>query len=495
MKNLFLPALLCGGLASLPTPATAGGDPSAAWQVCGSWQKHQQNGTLLGADGRTRVSLQQAINQAMTGAGSPGRDLSIKGADATAGGAAVINNTRTVVFPVSQGKRVEIGAVTIRGDAALGPAPVLAFDSQEMLDFALDGGQITYHGTGAPVLFAPQDPTQLDRVDGIVDSTFKFTTTGPVDFHWRKGAPSFAEANYFNFGELNYSNAWNGTSNHADFYVPTVAPGQNFGYNIFQSQHVHGDIGTGTLWKIGNGVPPAGQDFGDNIYALNLLPDASPDAVGIDTYERNSTYIANIGRITAGTPLRLERGACGNIFILAEDSHWAGNVDASGCSDNLILGNGRYGFGLSDYISSPAPGELALTTHGVPAMSIKSNQQVGFTAGYGYRNMLSSAAAPAILSGFGAGASVVSGNGTATFRVDVGDGGTADAGVLRMPGAANGWNCQLGVVDPSPKNLLSQSVLTASTATSVAIRNELTSSGAPTPWPAHTVLMAICAAY
>jgi hypothetical protein len=470
-------------------------DYAGPWQVVGSWQKFKANAALVDASGRRADDLQKAIDIALTGIGTSGQDFMIKGADAPTGGAAVINNTRTVAFPATQGKRIDIGSVTIRGDASLGSAPGLWFDSQEMMDFSLSGGQVTYRANGIPVLFAPEHGTPLDGNVGIVDSQFKFTTTGPVAFRWLQGSPAFAEADHFYFGELNYSNAQNGAPENADFYVPTVASGQNFGYNLIQSPHVHGSIGIGTLWKIGNGPAPAGQDFGDNIYQLNLIPDSSPGATGIDTYESNSTYIANIGRITTGTPLKLEPGACGNIFILGEDSNWPGNVDASGCTTNLLLGNGRYGFGLNDFLSSPAPNELALTTNKVPAVVIGASQNVSFTTSYGYQNILSSAAGPVILSGFGANAAIISGNGTATFRIKVGDGSTADSGVLRLPAAGNGWNCQFSVFNPNAQNLLAQNVMTVSTATSVTVKNELTSTGAATSWPAGTVLIGMCAAY
>jgi hypothetical protein len=140
------------------------------WQVVGSWQKFKANAALVDASGRRADDLQKAIDIALTGIGTSGQDFMIKGADAPTGGAAVINNTRTVAFPATQGKRIDIGAVTIRGDASLGAAPGLWFDSQEMMDFSLNGGQVTYRANGIPVLFAPEHGTPLDGNVGIVDS-------------------------------------------------------------------------------------------------------------------------------------------------------------------------------------------------------------------------------------------------------------------------------------------------------------------------------------
>lgn len=46
------------------------------------------------------------------------------------------------------------------------------------------------------------------------------------------------------------------------------------------------------------------------------------------------------------------------------------------------------------------------------------------------------------LTGFGTSPSVVWSNGTATFRIDVGGGGTATNGTITFPAATNGWICK-----------------------------------------------------
>jgi Pectate lyase superfamily protein len=109
--------------------------------------------------------------------------------------------------------------------------------------------------------------------------------------------------------------------------------------------------------------------------------------------------------------------------------------------------------------------------------------------------LLKSATAPTISSGFGSSPSIASKNGTATFRLNVGTGGTANSGVIDMPTAANGWNCHFDVFNPSSANLPSRTVITASSASSVTVTNELTSSGAAIAWPASTVLIGSCLAY
>lgn len=110
-------------------------------------------------------------------------------------------------------------------------------------------------------------------------------------------------------------------------------------------------------------------------------------------------------------------------------------------------------------------------------------------------NLLIGTAAPTIGSGFGTSPSILSSNGSTTFRINVGTGGTATGGVISMPTAATGWNCTFGVLNPSSTNLASQNVMTASNTTTVTISNELTSTGIATAWPASTTILATCLAY
>lgn len=60
-----------------------------------------------------------------------------------------------------------------------------------------------------------------------------------------------------------------------------------------------------------------------------------------------------------------------------------------------------------------------------------------------YATQLASNTPPTISSGFGTGPSVTASNGTWTFRINVGTGGTASSGVIGLPAATTGWNCQV----------------------------------------------------
>lgn len=110
-------------------------------------------------------------------------------------------------------------------------------------------------------------------------------------------------------------------------------------------------------------------------------------------------------------------------------------------------------------------------------------------------NLLIGTAAPTISSGFGTSPSIVSSNGSTTFRLNVGTGGTATGGVVGLPTAAAGWNCNIDILNPTATNLLSKTVSTASTASTLTVANELMSTGAATAWPASTILILNCFAY
>jgi hypothetical protein len=98
-------------------------------------------------------------------------------------------------------------------------------------------------------------------------------------------------------------------------------------------------------------------------------------------------------------------------------------------------------------------------------------------------NMVFAVAAPTISSGFGTSPSIAANNGTAGFRVNVGTGGVATSGVIGMPTAATGWNCQ--VTDMTNNTVTRE---TASTTTTVTVT-------AAAAWAASDILIFNCAAY
>lgn len=90
---------------------------------------------------------------------------------------------------------------------------------------------------------------------------------------------------------------------------------------------------------------------------------------------------------------------------------------------------------------------------------------------------------PSIGSGFGTSPSIVAsgGNGTYTFRVNVGTGGVATSGVITMPSNTNGWNCNVQDQTTAAKETRE----TADSTTSVTVTTTVA-------WTASDILQFIC---
>lgn len=96
--------------------------------------------------------------------------------------------------------------------------------------------------------------------------------------------------------------------------------------------------------------------------------------------------------------------------------------------------------------------------------------------------MLMTRTAPTIASGFGTGASVMQNNGTATFLIGVGTGGTATNGVIGLSQAANGWDCACQDVTTQSSSVFITKEI-AYTTTSCTIAN-FNTTGAQAAWGA-----------
>lgn len=108
--------------------------------------------------------------------------------------------------------------------------------------------------------------------------------------------------------------------------------------------------------------------------------------------------------------------------------------------------------------------------------------------------LLLSSTAPTISSGFGSTPAILSHNGAATFRVNVGTGGSATSGVVGMPTATTGWNCRVEPI--SNEDVGGRTRETASTTTTVTVQSfSPTTPGAPFSWPASTTLLFNCEAF
>lgn len=99
--------------------------------------------------------------------------------------------------------------------------------------------------------------------------------------------------------------------------------------------------------------------------------------------------------------------------------------------------------------------------------------------------------APTIASGFGTSPAITA-TGTFAFVITVGTGGSATSGVLTFPTAPTGWIVHCTDMTNPATN---RTVMTASSATSVTLKNYNTTTGTETAWTAGDALYCIAMAY
>jgi hypothetical protein len=130
-----------------------------------------------------------------------------------------------------------------------------------------------------------------------------------------------------------------------------------------------------------------------------------------------------------------------------------------------------------------APGAIGTTTAGVVKTTTLETP-----------NVLCSSSSPTISSGFGTSPSIPNVNGSCSFTLNVGTGGTASSGVIAMNATATtGWNC-----DVHPNGAPQAAAVTYSaptSTTSVTLTNYTQSTGVALAWTASLVFNISCFGY
>jgi hypothetical protein len=103
--------------------------------------------------------------------------------------------------------------------------------------------------------------------------------------------------------------------------------------------------------------------------------------------------------------------------------------------------------------------------------------------------LLYSQSAPTISSGFGSSPSVSENNGTASFSINVGTGGSASSGVVGLPTASHAWSCFASDTGVTPTG---QTEVMAGTTTSITLTNYSRTSGLATAWTASEIIQVGC---
>jgi hypothetical protein len=116
-------------------------------------------------------------------------------------------------------------------------------------------------------------------------------------------------------------------------------------------------------------------------------------------------------------------------------------------------------------------------------------------SGLTFTTLADSSTAPTVASGFGT-TPLITANGTAAFKINVGTGGVATGGVFTMPAATTGWACSVTNLTAKAANRADSGTFqTATTTTSVTIQNQTLSTGAALAWVASDVVQLSCRGY
>lgn len=142
----------------------------------------------------------------------------------------------------------------------------------------------------------------------------------------------------------------------------------------------------------------------------------------------------------------------------------------------------------SNGIICPSSGSCNAGAGGLPFFQVFTDNISLNTAA----TLLIAGSAPSISSGFGTSPSLPSNNGTASFTVNVGTGGTATNGVIGMPTAATAWNCSVTNITATAGHRADNTVQTAAATNSVTIENQTKSTGAAVAWTASDVVQLSC---
>lgn len=101
--------------------------------------------------------------------------------------------------------------------------------------------------------------------------------------------------------------------------------------------------------------------------------------------------------------------------------------------------------------------------------------------------------APTISAGFGAGASIDSSNGTASFRINTG--AASASGTIGLPTASTGWNCLCNDITSEGASGITIKCSQTGGTSSTAIIGNFTAAGVSGNWGANDIVQVICTAY
>jgi hypothetical protein len=259
---------------------------------------------------------------------------------------------------------------------------------------------------------------------------------------------------------------------------------------VFANNPTLGAFSATSINKVTITAPASGSTLtitdGKTLAASNSITLAGTDATTM-TFPATS---ATVARTDTGQTLSGTQSFSGTVTgtavvsLLASPFPIGSTTPNTGAFTTLAASGAVSGAGFGTYLASP-PAIGGTSAAAVTGTTVKA------TAGFNAANLLISATAPTIQSGFGTSPSITASNGPAAFRVSVGTGGVAQSGVIGLPTAANGWNCFATDVTTSVNAWMLKQ--TATSTTSVTLTNFLGTSGQS--WNPGDVLAVSCFAY
>jgi hypothetical protein len=217
----------------------------------------------------------------------------------------------------------------------------------------------------------------------------------------------------------------------------------------------------------------------------NITNTASAAASSIVDFQIGGISVFNIGP-TGDTFFGVETGS-NQVVRLTNTS----NATCQGCFYVWANGADRiqlYTTSNNANLNAFNGGAVQLQVSSTTGLSVNSATNVSLNGltGLASGHVISSSTAPTISSGFGTSPSIATNNGTYSFTVNVGTGGSASSGAIGLPTATNGWNCYATDITTTSSTVF-VTKQTASSTTSCTVGN-FNTSGAAAAWAASDVL-------
>ena len=246
----------------------------------------------------------------------------------------------------------------------------------------------------------------------------------------------------------------------------------------------------------GGGVNfPTGDGFeifngSTNVFLQSDLPSAGNFTLGWGTA---NTLIGTAGALTSNVGFTTSGAFSGGTFS-GTSVTGTGLIKGNQLQSTVATGTAPLIVASTTNVANLNASSLSGATFAAPGAIGTTTAGVVKTTTLEVPNVLCSSSSPSISSGFGTTPSIPNVNGSCSFTLNVGTGGTASSGVIAMNSTATtGWNC-----DVHPNGTPQAAAVTYSaptSTTSVTLTNYTQSTGVALAWTAGLVFNVSCFGY